>query len=184
MQKIPPKYDSVSHFIDVHRGLLLEETRSVLYSAISNQAELQYCPLLSVEPCESPFLFFIDINLEMASSEMVKCCHIAQDYDVCLLSSEPLLDSNIDEVSCSLALAVGIGRDIYYQKSFRVIVNAENFQPSKMKYVSFLPNIRFSMIVANILCEEKDHAAIEALLQLYKTVNKCLQFSPSILILY
>lgn len=170
MKKVPPKYDSIAHFTDVHRGLLLEETRAILCSAISNQAELQYCPLISVEPCESPSLFFVDIDLDMARSESIQCYHIAQDYDVCLLSSRPLVDSSMEEMSCSLAIAVGIGRDIYYQKGFRVIVNAEKFQPENMQYVSFLPNIRSNVTVANILCEEKNHSAIDAILQLYKMV--------------
>ncbi|TVT98821.1 hypothetical protein EJB05_55850, partial [Eragrostis curvula] len=166
---MPLQYDSITQFIDLHRILLVEETRASLCSALKNK----YCPLLSVKQCESPSLFFIDIDLDMASSDIIGFHHIFEDFDACLLSSRPLLESNIDELYCSLAITIGVGRDTNFQKSFRVMVaKNKDFQPDKMRYVTFLENIKFSMEIACILSNEKDCKSVQAVLDLHKMVGK------------
>lgn len=147
---------------------MIEETRSAICASIQNFSGKQYFQLLSVQKCDSPSLFFVDVDLSAISSD-----HVARDFDACLLSSKCPKDSDFDFMSCSLGLAAGIGRHTPFQKSFRVLVSDhEMFQPGKIKYVTFLTNIKHNMEIARILSHqhEEDQTAVKALLQLHRTV--------------
>jgi hypothetical protein len=162
----------------VQSVLLLEETRSTVCSAIHNHAEIQYCQLLSAKQCDASSLYFLDIDLPKTRS--TQCHHIFKDLDVCLLSCAPIVDSTLDIQSCSLAIVTGVGRDIYFQRSFRVQVsNHKDFQPESIKFVSFLTNIRVNMETPSVLSghDEKNCTAVQAILRLYKVVSTHFQRS-------
>ncbi|TVU23816.1 hypothetical protein EJB05_26199, partial [Eragrostis curvula] len=53
-----------------------------------------------------------------------------------------------------------------------VMANFEDFQQDKMRYVSFLGNIKFSIEIDEVLSNEKDLKAVQAVLDLYKMVGK------------
>ncbi|CAL4998719.1 unnamed protein product [Urochloa decumbens] len=175
VRKIPPTYDSVEQFVEVQSVLLLEETRSTICSAIRSHSEIQYCQLHSARQCGASSLYFLDIDLPKTRSDTAHCHHIFEDLDVCLLSSAPIGDSTLDIQSCSLAIATGVGRDINFQRSFRVLMsNHGDFQSESIKFVSFLTNIRIKMETSIILSDhdEKSHDAVKAILELYEAVGK------------
>jgi hypothetical protein len=138
----------------VQSVLLLEETRSTVCSAIHNHAEIQYCQLLSAKQCDASSLYFLDIDLPKTRS--TQCHHIFKDLDVCLLSSAPIGDSTLDIQSCSLAIVTGVGRDIYFQRSFRV-------------------NMETPSVLSGH--DEKNCTAVQAILRLYKVVSTHFQRS-------
>ncbi|KAL6653613.1 hypothetical protein ACP70R_008537 [Stipagrostis hirtigluma subsp. patula] len=187
VQKVPAQFKSNEQFIDVHSSLLLEETRSLLCSAVRNmnKREIQFCRLLSIEKTDFSFGYFLDIDLAMTRSDDIQCRHIAQDFDVCLLSLMSPLDSGFDVMSSFLAIVSGVGRDTFFQRSFRVLVsNSEKFHPENVKFVSFLTNIKYRMVIASILSirDERDDAAVGAVLELYKKIgrkcNTCARLPP------
>lgn len=161
----------MDQFIGVYSGLLLEETRSSICAAIENYTEIQYCKLISVKPCDIQSVYYLDIDL-MTGSHGMMCHHIAHDYDVCIVSDNPIAKSILDITHCSLGLAVGIGRETFFQSSFRVLVNPKDFHPEKVKYVSFLTNIKYNMEISHALClnDGKMNVAVEEALKLYKKV--------------
>lgn len=173
MNHIPSKFDSPDHFTAVYSGLLIEETRSAICASIQNLSENQYFKLLSVEKCESPSLFFLDVDLLATRSDEIQSQHVARDFDACLLSSGCPKDSDFDVMSCYLGLTVGVGRYTPFQKSFRVLVSDhEMFQPDKIKFVIFLSNIKYNMEISRMLSlhHEENQTAIKALLELHRTV--------------
>lgn len=162
----------------MYSGLLLEETRSSICAAIENFTEIQYCQLISVKPCDIRSLYYLDIDL--AGSREIMCRHIAQDYDVCLLSNNPITETIPDITHCSLGLAFGIDRETFFQSGFRVLVsNPKDFQPERIKYVSFLTNIKFNIEISRALClnDGKINVAVEEALKLYtKVITHLLHF--------
>ncbi|KAJ1276614.1 hypothetical protein BS78_05G228100 [Paspalum vaginatum] len=174
---IPAKFDSTQHIIDVYSAIIMEETRSVISSRIQNKTGTQYCQLKSIKQCASPHVYYLDVDLQMTRSDEIHCHHIAKDFDVCLLSPKCSNDPDLDVMSCSLGLVIGVGRDTYYQKSFRVLVsNSEMFQQERTRFVGFLTNIKYNMEIAKIMSlpENGNNIAVQALMDLYKTVGeKC-----------
>lgn len=175
MQDIPDVFETAEHYAEVHRQHLLEELRSELCSSVNNPSGTQYCKLLSVQQCGSACVYFLDIDFDACDAKNAQCRHIACDYDVCLLTAKPLGDPNLDITTSSLAIAVGIGKDIFFQKGFRVLLSdSKDFQPQNVKYVSFLANIEQQMDISDILSldDGKKHAAIQGVIELYHKVTK------------
>jgi len=169
-------YESPAHFCATQSKLLLEETRAVICCSINNRAErdIQFCQLLSVDKWDSASGFFLDIDLAMTMSDDIKSQYIATDGDICLLSLKAPLVSDMDVMSSHLGIVVAVGRDMLFQRSFRVLVSdVGTFEPEKIKFVSFLTNIANELEIASILSlrDESDENAISSLLELYKMVN-------------
>jgi len=126
----------------------------------------------SLKQCDTPNTYFLDISL--STSNNIEFHHFADDCDIFLLSSKPPDDPEFDLLSCSLGIAVGIGKDTFFQQSFRVLVsNYKEFQPDAINFVSFLANIKSSMAISRIFSLDKGMkcGAIQEIIQLYKKVH-------------
>jgi len=111
----------------------------------------------------------------MTRSNDIQCHHVAEDFDICLLSSTSPLDPNLDIMSCYIGMVTGVGRDIFFQKSFTVLVSdSKDFVSEKTKFACFLTNIKHNMQTANVLSigDERNNDAVQVVVELHKAINQ------------
>jgi hypothetical protein len=120
------KFSSAEYYVHLYSALLLEETRSLLCSDIQNIADAQFCKLLAVKPCDSPYIEFIN------------CYYEGKNFDICLFNTTSSKDSYFKVESCCLDITTEIGRGTFLSKEL---------QSFSCSYWSF--SIRVFMCVCN-----------------------------------
>jgi hypothetical protein len=168
---IPSKFQSAQEYFDVHSQLIVEDVRATLKSSVLDIRKTQVLHVSSVQEIGGSILF-LDINLTKARSNDEECLHIANDFDMFILSCEYPIGSNFTEETCCLGMAMDVGEDTYYQRSFKVLLSKSKIQPKKLKFVTFLTNLRVKVKISSALSfDDNQSDAIEAILKLQKMVS-------------
>ncbi|KAK1648046.1 hypothetical protein QYE76_065851 [Lolium multiflorum] len=169
---IPPKFRSAQDYFDIQSQLLIEEVRETLKSSVLDIKKTQVLHITAAQEIGGSILF-LDIDLNKARSSDDECLHIANDFDMFVLSCESPIGLNFTEETCCLGMAIDVGEDTYYQKSFTVLVSKGKIQPEKIKFVTFLTNLRVKIkISAALSLDDKQADSIETVLNLQKSINK------------
>jgi hypothetical protein len=166
---MPSTFSSLQHYLDIHRNLLLEETRASINIELFDLVKGKTYHALSISPTATPYVHFIDIDLKKS----VGCSHIAKDGDLFLLHTEP--QGAPDHTSGCFALATEVGRYPCFQKSFRAFVSKDHndFNFKEIKHVSFLTNIMGGITLSKAMTsvERGGSTALESILWIDKKVN-------------
>uniref|UniRef100_A0A0E0MHP9 DNA2/NAM7 helicase-like C-terminal domain-containing protein n=1 Tax=Oryza punctata TaxID=4537 RepID=A0A0E0MHP9_ORYPU len=139
VQKIPAKFKSLQHYLDLHSNMLIEEIRRNIKSSLLKVETTQCFRAFAVSFAGPPSIYYIDIDL----CGIDNCQHAVKDGDLFFLSSQPLRG----QLSGCFGIATDVGHDNHFQRSFKVLVS-ENQRKSDLesiKYVSFLTNIMESI---------------------------------------
>jgi hypothetical protein len=156
---------------DIHSEHLKEEVRATLKASIIDIRKTQILHVSSAKEIGASVLF-LDIDLSKARSVDDHCLHIANDLDMFMLSCESPTDSNISVENSCFGMAIDIGQDTSYQRSFKVVLSENKIRPEKLKYATFLTNMSLKMKIADALSfDDKKNDAIEAVLCLQNTVS-------------
>ncbi|KAL6654461.1 hypothetical protein ACP70R_007926 [Stipagrostis hirtigluma subsp. patula] len=167
VKKIPAEFGSPQQYQEIHSALLLEETRASIQFAMLQPAKVQSYRAISVSCTDTPYLFYIDIDLRSLDG----CYHVAEDGDLFFLSSQPLKQMDI---SGCFAVAVEIGRDTCFQKSFRVLVSEKNPNFDTIMYASFLTNITKAINISKAITSvgRDPSGIVESVLRMEEKVKR------------
>jgi hypothetical protein len=118
--------------------------------------------------------YYIDISLE--KSMEAGCNHISNDNDIFLLSYVSPLEKGFHTSFSCLGMAIKIGQDTSYQKSFNVLLSKNRIreiQPKELRFATFLTNLTVKMKISQVLSfiDQKNNPAIKAIMDFKKTVS-------------
>lgn len=154
--------------MEIQSDLLLEETRAVLHMEILGLQKPRTDRALSVSHTSMQNMLYIDIDLNSTGG----CSHIVRDGDLFLWSSQDLRKPD-HNLGC-LAIATGIGRNVSYLRSFRVLVSEchEDLNFEEVKYVIFLSNIMWAIGVSKAVTSilHGNSAAVGSILSIVEKV--------------
>ncbi|KAM0883288.1 hypothetical protein ACQ4PT_031714 [Festuca glaucescens] len=166
VKEMPSTFSSLQHYLNIHRNLLLEETRASINIGLFDLVKGKTYHALSISPTATPYVHFIDIDLKKS----VGCSHIAKDGDLFLLHTQP--QGGPDHTSGCFALATEVGPYPCFQKGFRAFVSKyhNDFNFKEIKHVSFLTNIMGGITLSKAITsvERGGSTAVESILWIDK----------------